>query len=316
MIPEQVLAHPATVLSDEQRRSYFEDGYLLLDRIVPDDWLERLREVTAGFVEQSRMLTKSDAIFDLEPGHTAEEPRLRRLTSPVEQHEAYWQLASESVLTDVAVDLLGPDVKFHHSKLNFKWATGGEEVKWHQDIQYWPHTNYSPLTMGVYLYDVGPEQGPLTVLPGSHNGELYSLYDAGDTWVGCLSPADVEQLDTSRASDLTGPAGSVTIHNCRTVHSSRRNESALGRPLLLNVYSAADAFTYTANPLPSRYAGTIIRGTPARWAHHDPRPCLVPPDWSGGYTSLFALQQKEEWDEQQLETVTAQHAQMKGTPTM
>ena len=86
MIPEQVLAHPATVLSDEQRRSYFEDGYLLLDRIVPDDWLERLREVTAGFVEQSRALTKSDAIFDLEPGHTAEEPRLRRLTSPVEQH--------------------------------------------------------------------------------------------------------------------------------------------------------------------------------------------------------------------------------------
>ena len=316
MIPEQVLAHPATVLSDEQRRSYFEDGYLLLDRIVPNDWLERLREVTAAFVEQSRALTKSDAIFDLEPGHTADEPRLRRLTSPVEQHEAYWQLASESVLADVAVDLLGPDVKFHHSKLNFKWATGGEEVKWHQDIQYWPHTNYSPLTMGVYLYDVGPEQGPLTVLPGSHNEELYSLYDADDTWVGCLSPADAAQLDTSRASDLTGPAGSVTIHNCRTVHSSRRNESALGRPLLLNVYSAADAFTYTANPLPSRYAGTIVRGTPARWAHHDPRPCLVPPDWSGGYTSLFALQQKEEWDEQQLETVTAQHAQMKGSPTM
>ena len=45
-------------------------------------------------------------------------------------------------------------------------------------------------------------------------------------------------------------------------------------------------------------------------------PASCPPDWSGGYTSLFALQQKEEWDEQQLETVTAQHAQMKGSPTM
>ena len=33
----------------------------------------------------------------------------------------------------------------------------------------------------------------------------------------------------------------------------------------------------------------------ARWAHHDPRPCLLPPDWSGGYTSIFAVQQEEDW---------------------
>ncbi len=31
----------------------------------------------------------------------------------------------------------------------------------------------------------------------------------------------------------------------------------------------------------------------ALYAHHDPRPCLVPPDWSKGYTSIFALQQEE-----------------------
>lgn len=23
---------------------------------------------------------------------------------------------------DIAVDLLGPDIKYHHSKLNFKWS--------------------------------------------------------------------------------------------------------------------------------------------------------------------------------------------------
>jgi len=32
----------------------------------------------------------------------------------------------------------------------------------------------------------------------------------------------------------------------------------------------------------------------AQFAHHDPRPCLMPPDWSKGYTSIFALQQEEE----------------------
>ena len=96
---------------------------------------------------------------------------------------------------------------------------------------------------------------------------------------------------------MTGPAGSITIHNCRTVHGSKKNLSPKGRPLLLNIYSAADAFPYTANPLNSpQYSGAIVRGKEARWAYHDPRPCLIPPDWSGGYTSLYALQQEEEWE--------------------
>jgi hypothetical protein len=312
MQAEEVLSQPPKFLSQEQRESYFENGFLLLERVIPQEWLDELNAVTAEFVERSRALTQSDAIFDLEPDHTSENPRLRRLTSPVEQHASYWRFASESLLGDIAADLVGPDVKFHHSKLNFKWASGGAEVKWHQDIQYWPHTNYSPLTMGIYLHDVGLEQGPLRVLPGSHEGELFSLYDDGDKWVGSLADADVARLDVASAVDLVGPAGSITIHNCRTVHSSARNESGLGRPLLLNVFSAADAFTYTANPLPSKYEGAIVRGAPARWAHHDPRPCLLPPDWSGGYTSLFALQQKEEWNEKQLETVEEQHRQMRG----
>ena len=63
------------------------------------------------------------------------------------------------MIVDVAVDLLGPDVKFHHSKLNFKAPHGGEEVKWHQDIQFWPHTNYDLLTIGVFLDDVDAGHG-------------------------------------------------------------------------------------------------------------------------------------------------------------
>jgi hypothetical protein len=223
--------------------------------------------------------------------------------NPVERHPSYWKFAAESLLGDIAADLVGPNVKFHHSNLNFKWAAGGTEVKWHQDIQFWPHTNYSALTMGVYLHDVGLGQAPLRVLPGSHKGELFSLYDSNDAWTGCLSASDVARLDVGGAVDLVGPAGSVTIHNCRAVHSSLRNGSNLGRPLLLNIFTAADAFAYTANPFPSRYGGTIIRGSAARWAHHDPRPCPVPPDWSAGYTPVFASQQEEHRDAGQPEKI-------------
>ena len=114
-------------------------------------------------------------------------------------------------------------------------------------------------------------------------------------WVGCIAERDLKRIDTSKAVYMVGPAGSLTIHNCRTVHGSAQNISKEERPLLLFTYSSADAMPYTYNPLQSRYMGRIVRGKPARWAHHDPRPCLIPPDWSGGYTSIFALQQGEDW---------------------
>ena len=60
MTPEQVLDHPAKVLSDAQRRSYFDTGYLQLDSFVSEEWLDRLWAVTDRFVEDSRSKTGSD----------------------------------------------------------------------------------------------------------------------------------------------------------------------------------------------------------------------------------------------------------------
>jgi ectoine hydroxylase-related dioxygenase (phytanoyl-CoA dioxygenase family) len=294
MTPEDVLVLEPKVLTQAQRESYFENGYLLLERVLSDEWIENLRQATDEKIEESRAVTESDAVWDLEDGHTAQNPRLRRLSAPNDHHPTYWKYASKSIVPDIIADLVGPDVKFHHSKLNFKWARGGEEVKWHQDIQFWPHTNYSPCTVGTYMYDCGPDQGPLMVMPGSHNGELYNQYNSQGEWIGCLNPQDQTRLDSSKAVSLDGPAGSLTIHNCRMLHASKPNRSNLGRPLLLNVYTAADALPYTYNPIQSKYMEAIVRGQRARWAHHDPRPCLMPPDWSGGYTSIFAAQQEED----------------------
>ena len=111
--------------------------------------------------------------------------------------------------------------------------------------------------------------------------------------MAAVLPSELAKLDLTRTVYLPGPAASLTIHNCRTLHSSKPNLSPIGRPLLLYAYSAADAFTYTPNPLPTPYAGQVIRGEPAKWAHHDPRPCIIPPDYSKGVTSIFAIQQQE-----------------------
>jgi ectoine hydroxylase len=286
-------SRPATVLTAAQRDAYARDGFVSVPGLVDQEWLERLRAVTTAFVDQSRDLTESNVVFDLDEGHSADDPRLRRLSSPTDLHDEYWRFASTSVIADVAGDLLGPDVKFHHSKLNFKAPYGGEEVKWHQDIQFWPHTNYDLLTIGVFLEDVEPGMGEVGFVPGSHDCELFDLYEDG-VWTGALREEDHARARVDEAVYPVGPAGTITVHSCRTVHGSAPNHSPRARPLLLQTYAAADAFPLTDLVGRSPHGEELIRGAPARWSRHDPRPCLMPP--GGPYRPIFAVQQREATD--------------------
>jgi ectoine hydroxylase-related dioxygenase (phytanoyl-CoA dioxygenase family) len=294
MTPEAILAHPPRVLTQAQREHYFATGYLAAEGLIPAAWLRRLHALSADFIEQSRAHTASNEAFDLGPHHAPDHPHVRRLRALIDRHPDFWRFASESTLADIAADLVGPDVKFHSSKLNYKWPGSGEIVKWHQDIPAWPHTNYSPVTLGVYLCDVPAEQGPLTCVGGSHTGPIFVHRDDSGAWTGSIRNADMATVDMALAEDLTGADGTVIAINCRTVHASRANATGRVRPVALFVYSSADAFPWMPAPTPTSHTGAIVRGEAARVAHLDPTPCPVPPDWSkAGYGSIFTSQHAE-----------------------
>ena len=206
-----------------------------------------------------------------------------------DEYPEYWEFAT-GTLADVAADLIGPDVAFNHSKINFKWPGAGDsnEVAWHQDAHFYPMTNYKSVAIGVYLEDATPDHGPLMVVKGSHNGEIFTHYDKDGEWVGRLNPEEEAAIDPANIVEMPGPAGSITIHNVRSLHASRPSQAKNERPFLVNAYAAADAFPYGVSyhrTSPQYYE--VIRGKPASWSWHDPRPCPIPPDWSAGYPSLF-----------------------------
>jgi ectoine hydroxylase len=257
-------------------------------------WLERLRAVVATKIDESRALTASDDQFDLAPDHSAEKPNIRRLRKAVDQHPELWAFAKDPAIVDLCADLLGPDIRFHSSKLNFKWSEGGDAVRWHQDIQAWPHTNFAVLTFGVYLDDTGPEQGPLTAIPGTHRGTIFEQFDDDGNWTGAVSARDAATLSTVTARELCGLAGTVVLIHCRVVHGSAVNYSSRMRPLLLNVYSAADALALVPAPAPTSRTGVLVRGREAAHVHMEPYPARLPPRWDRvGYRSIFAAQKTD-----------------------
>lgn len=287
MIVEKVLQHPCGVLTQAQRLQYFRDGYLVIEDYVPQAWLERLRAATDDLLNESRNVTETDKTFILEDGHSAESPRLHRVSSPQDRHATMWDFMRDPVMTDLVADVVGPDVKFHHAKLNIKSGQGSRGFDWHQDIPAWPHTDYSPVTVGVYINGCRPDQGPLSFLPGTHNGPLHSMYDDEGNFVVRIREAELAWVTEDLVKRPTGGPGTTVLLNCRTIHGSSPNRSADPRLLLLPVYSSADSFPYTPSPIGSIHQGDVVRGKAARFASIDARNCEMPPDWRTGYKTVW-----------------------------
>ncbi|MGB0556271.1 MAG: phytanoyl-CoA dioxygenase family protein [Paracoccaceae bacterium] len=280
------------MLNQDERAFYFDQGYIVKERAIGSDWLGRLNTATAALVETTRSMKCSTQTYDLDAGHTAENPRLRRIAYLDDLDPVFWEFCKESPLTDLAADLLGPNVRFRECMINFKWAGGGQEVKWHQDFPFYPLTNTTVAQFLVCLNDVGPEQGPLQVVPKSHEGPFYDHYDKDDNWLGYIQDDKLAEAGLDTAVDLTGPAGTITVHHCATLHASRANLSKLGRPVLIVTYCACDAVGYTAVTYPTSNCLKVVRGEETKFARLEPMNMRMPPDWSDGYTSIFEHQEK------------------------
>jgi phytanoyl-CoA hydroxylase len=276
-------------LTDEQVAMYHRDGYVAVPGVIPTETIAELRAVTADFVERSRGVTRSDELFDLDPRHTADRPVLRRIKNPADNHSLYHWVAFDSPIPDIVAELIGPDVVFHHSKLNLKGEKIGAPVEWHQDAAFYPHTNDEVLAVGLLLDDATLDNGCLMVLPGSHLGPVYDHFD-GDRFTGAIARAELGRLELAGAVPLPLPAGSIHIHHYRAVHGSAENRSDAPRRLLITSYRAADAMPLAPDSTGSPTYGRMVRGEPATTFRRTSGGWRMPPAWNGQYKSIYEVQ--------------------------
>ena len=64
------------MLTQARIDQFHRDGILLVENVADQNTLAVMRQALAGLVEKSRTVTQHDAIYDLEPDHSAERPRL------------------------------------------------------------------------------------------------------------------------------------------------------------------------------------------------------------------------------------------------
>ncbi len=228
------------ILTDVQVKSYEDTGYLILERHLPMTIIENIRAEIARFEEESRSMSESNERLELEEGHTAEQPRIRRIRLPHTISDMMRELMYSDHILAPARDLIGPDLRLHTTKLNMKSPENGAVIEWHQDYAFYPHTNDDILAIGVIIDDMESANSPLMVYPGSHKGPVYDHHIDG-VFAGAFIPDEVG-LNADNAVELKGPAGSISIHHGRIVHGSSANTSDQARRILFYEMMAADAF--------------------------------------------------------------------------
>ena len=260
------------MLTQTQIDQFWRDGVLTVPNAVTSAQLNALNAEIAGWVEESCAHSEpfgpptldDRPRFDMGAEHTADKPALRRVNNPSDISDAYMDAMSNAAMTDMVNQLIGPNLKFHHCKINLKLPGSDTTVHYHQDFLFTPHTNDDVVTALLMLDDVTEENGCLRVVPGSHRGHMLSLYQDG-RFVGAVSGAEEVRL-LSESIPVTGKAGSVCLMHTRLAHGSAPNGSDRSRNLYICVYSAADAFPIARNPMANPNEGMILRGEKTRTA--------------------------------------------------
>jgi len=162
-------------LSDAEFEQYQTEGYLVDDDALSPETVdrvkERLREYTHGdrepetFNKQLEPRVERGELDVDEPGDAV---RKFEGLGMVQEDDVFAEIANHETITEVATQLLGPNLKLLRSAAMFKPPSVGSEKGLHQDAAYYPIQPMDHLTAWIALDDATPENGCMTVIPGAH----------------------------------------------------------------------------------------------------------------------------------------------------
>jgi ectoine hydroxylase-related dioxygenase (phytanoyl-CoA dioxygenase family) len=120
---------------------------------------------------------------------------------------------------EITTAFLGPNVDLYWNQTVFKHPEGHKEFPWHQDDGYTPVLPSPYLTLWLAINDATPENGCVSVLPGSHRGGLVE-HKPSPIGLVCRSNDDPDQ-----GIQVPVRAGSIVAFWSLTMHRSGPNRS-------------------------------------------------------------------------------------------
>jgi len=209
-------------ITDEQARSFLEQGLLLIRNVISASELAELQRETRTLLDGATAGTGSDVVFG-EPAATGERVPYR-IEYVIDKSAACRALLGHPFILRSVEKLQGQSFIPTWDSMVFKLEGAGAAVSWHRDAGPEQLLDERPIfNVGFYL-DPSDLTNCLWGLPGSHRWDE----EEARTRLGELRR---DGFGTEGATPLPMEAGDVILHNILVLHGSPPARSQLRRIL-------------------------------------------------------------------------------------
>ena len=234
------------ILKPEQKKSFDDNGYLLLKGFYrPEEMQEMRRQFHELLIDvDSRPKNIKYSFMDAPAGYAPDEFNPRNVAGMMDQTLAgdYWfDQFTEPRIVSAMRDLLGRNLDFHNGKIRNKPPGFVCDQSWHQDWPYERHSKPELAAAITYLDATDFEAGATEALPGSHLKGEYPTIEQSHT-------IPDEHMPDNEHIVLAAEPGDVAIIHVLTVHRAGHNYTPLGRNAIINEYKTAEAIDQWGNP--------------------------------------------------------------------
>lgn len=232
-------------LTVDQQAAFERDGFVVLEGLFSNSEigllqteLERLRVDQSSLDRETVIREPSDE-------------EIRSIFAIHRQSRVFRRLAHEKRLVDIARHILADDVYIHQSRLNHKPGFRGKEFYWHSDFETWHvedgMADMRAISVSVLLTDNRSVNGPLMLMPGSHRHFVTCIGETPENHFrtslrkqeyGVPDDESLTRLAEGGIAAPTGPAGTVVVFDCNTMHGSNGNITPMPRANAFLVYNA------------------------------------------------------------------------------
>lgn len=255
-------------ISKEQYDFYWENGYLIVKKLVPESaWSELLKELRnfhddnwASIMNPDRPeFLISQAINQFPKGKKIRE-QTEWIKHAIEVSGKVRDLMKNSAIVEVLEGLYREEISALMSHILWKEPGSSYANQWwhpHQDNSYAKNPEGKYLTTNLFFQNADPENGMINIYPGTHKYGLLpyepqvSYHEDVGSVPGNKTIFPKEYNYKSKKTDLRVSAGDFLIMHGDCVHGSYPNKSKRSRALLSTSYVTKGAF-FEAGPSANR----------------------------------------------------------------
>ncbi|WP_166254680.1 ectoine hydroxylase [Marinobacter salicampi] len=235
-------------LGKSQLDQFDRDGFLWFNGFFQPEEVDSFLGELVTMAKDPNMRDREEVVMD------AGREEIRSVFAMHQFSEAFDRMTREPRIVDMIHQILGSDVYIHQFRINSKTGFSGGGFEWHSDFETWHSEDGMPkmraISASIMLTENNPYNGPLMLIPGSHKQFVPCVGRTPEqNWKSSLKSQSIGVPPRSAIAQLAGddgiaapvgPAGSLLLFECNTLHASNRNMSPWPRANLFFVYNSVD----------------------------------------------------------------------------